>query len=108
MHNPDIHIGDRAEDGSQIRPYVIFFNEDIDAGLWRRAVQATRRADIFVVIGSTMLVYPAAGLLGELRAGCPVYVIDPGDVRLPDGLDIDFFHLRLPATEGLAELKKIL
>ena len=82
--------------------------EDIDAGLWRRAVQATRRADIFVVIGSTMLVYPAAGLLGELRAGCPVYVIDPADVRLPDGFDIDFFHLRLPATEGLAELKKIL
>lgn len=108
MHNPDIHIGDRAEDGSQIRPYVIFFNEDIDAGLWRRAVQATRRADILVVIGSTMLVYPAAGLLGELRAGCPVYVIDPADVRLPDDLDIDFFHLRLPATEGLAELKKIL
>ena len=52
--NPDIKIGDRAPDGSQIRPYVIFFNEDIDRKLWRNAVNAIKEADIMVVVGCSL------------------------------------------------------
>lgn len=47
--NPDIHIGDKAPDGSQLRPYVIYFGEDIERFVWKRAVEATKSADIFVV-----------------------------------------------------------
>ena len=52
--NPDIHLGDKAPDGSQLRPYVIYFDEDIDSTLWRQAMKATKEADWFVVVGSTM------------------------------------------------------
>lgn len=62
-NNPDIHIGDKAPDGSQLQPYVIFFNEDIELRLWKASVEATKQANVFIVVGSTMLVYPAAELL---------------------------------------------
>lgn len=66
--NPDIHIGDKAPDGSQLRPYVIYFGEDIERTVWKRAVEATKSADIFVVVGSTLLVFPAADLLKMIPA----------------------------------------
>lgn len=103
-NNPDIHIGDKAPDGSQIRPYVIFFNEDIERRLWKASVKATMEADVFVVIGSTMLVYPAAKLLKMLPPHCKLYVIDPAEVTLPDGTDREYFHLKSSAGTGLQQL----
>ena len=77
--HPDIHIGDKAPDGSQIRPFVIFFNEDIDRRLWKRAVD----------------------LLGMLSPQCRLFVVDPSEVHLPDGNPRSFVHYRCGGTEGV-------
>ena len=106
--NPDIHIGDKAPDGSQIRPFVIYFNEDIDRRLWKASVEATRQADIFVVVGSTMLVYPAADLLKMLPRHCRLYVIDPAEVALPEGCSRDCTHISSGASMGLKQLIQFL
>lgn len=72
----DIHIGDKAEDGSQIRPYVIFFDEELDKRIWKRAVAATKEADFFVIVGSSLKVYPAVDLLYMTKFSCQIIVID--------------------------------
>lgn len=106
--NPDIHIGDKAPDGSQIRPFVIYFDENIDKRLWQKAVRATKEADYFVVVGSTMLVFPAADLIRKISADCRLIVIDPGEVSLPDGCRHQYLHLKYGASKGMQELVKML
>ena len=106
--DPDIRIGDKASDGSQVRPYVIFFNEDIELRLWRMAVEAVRSADVLAVVGSTMLVYPAAELLKMVGANCRLYIIDPTEVQLPCGITHRCTHIRCGASEGLERLLELL
>lgn len=106
--NPDIHIGDKAPDGSQLRPFVIYFDEDIDRELWRKAVAATKEADWFVVVGSTMLVYPAASLLAHIRNDCQIVVIDPADVVLPEECCHGFTHIKENASVGLWHFREML
>lgn len=106
--NPDIRLGDKAPDGSQLRPYVIFFEEDIEKSLWRKALLATREADWFVVVGSTMLVYPAASLLGELKRDCRLVVINPDDTVLPEGCTKDCTYIKEKASVGLRTLRGLL
>lgn len=106
--NPDIRLGDKAPDGSQLRPFVIYFDEDIDRRLWQKAVVATREADCFVVVGSSMLVYPAAELLSLIRSDCRLIIIDPGEVKLPDECHHPFTHIRATATEGLRKLYNLI
>lgn len=106
--NPDIHIGDKAPDGSQIRPFVIYFDENIDKRLWQKAVRATKEADYFVVVGSTMLVFPAADLIKKISTDCRLIVIDPGEVSLPDGCRHQYLHLKYGASKGMQELVKML
>lgn len=103
--HPEIKIGDKAGDGSQIRPFVIFFDENIDKNLWSKAVRATKEADYFVVVGSTMLVFPAADLIRRIKPDCILYVIDPGDVELPEGVKHEYTHIKKMASEGLRELE---
>lgn len=102
--NPDIRIGDRAPDGSQLRPYVIYFDENIDKKLWQKAVKATKEADLFVVVGSTMLVFPAADLIKKIRPKCRLIVIDPDDVSLPKGCRHEYTYIKESATSGLRKL----
>ncbi len=99
--NPDIHIGDKAPDGSQLRPYVIYFDEDIDSGLWREAIKATKEADWFVVVGSSMLVYPAASLLAAIPDSCHMVVIDPEEVSLPEECNHGYTYIPECASQGL-------
>lgn len=106
--NPDIHIGDKAPDGSQIRPFVIYFDENIDKRLWHKAVKATKEADYFVVVGSTMLVFPAADLIKRISSECRLIVIDPGEVSLPDGCRHLFTHIKEGASKGMQQLVNIL
>lgn len=98
---PEIHLGDKAPDGSQLRPFVIYFDEDIDSALWHKALKATREADWFVVVGSTMLVYPAAALLSEIPTSCQLVVIDPEKVSLPEYCLHGFTHIPDKASKGL-------
>ena len=105
VNNPDIQIGDKAPDGSQIRPFVIFFDENIDKQIWQKAVKATKEADIFVVVGSSLVVYPAADLIKRIKPECIVYIIDPSDVQLNDKVH-SFIHIKDVASQGLKKLKE--
>ena len=68
------------------------------------AVDLVRQADIFVVIGTSLVVYPAAGLLNYVRPGTPVYYIDPNPAPVPAWVHV----IRKGASEGVAELTRIL
>ena len=92
-----IKIGDKAADGSQMRPYIVWFGEYLDK--MEEAVKLVKYADIFVVIGTSLAVYPAAGLVNYAHHEVPKFLIDPSDMqgRLPDG----FKHIKASAVEGI-------
>ena len=71
----DINIGDKAKDGGQLRPHIVWFGEQVPMII--PAAQAVSEADIIIVIGSSMQVYPAAGLVSYAEADVPIFYIDP-------------------------------
>ena len=102
--HPEIHLGDKAADGSQLRPYIVWFGEAVPK--FEEAVREAETADIFVIIGTSMQVYPAAALIRYIRRGIPVYVIDPKAV--PVVCDSPVQTIVKGASEGMDELFKIL
>lgn len=102
----DIHIGDKAEDGSQIRPYVIFFDEELDKNIWKKAVAATKETDLFVVVGSSLKVFPAVDLLGMTKPSCQIIVIDKDAEELSESIPIGkkTRYIVADAAEGLSQL----
>lgn len=104
--NPDIHIGDKAADGSQVRPYVIFFDEELDRQVWKTAVEVTRKADCFVVVGSSLKVFPAIDLLDMIKPSCRLVVIDKAHVELPDTVrqHRNSDYIQATASLGLSRL----
>lgn len=100
----DIKIGDLAEDGGQLRPHIVWFGEAVT--MIEAAAQEVRSADIFVVIGTSLQVYPAANLLQFVKWRTPTYIIDrkiPSFESMPNQ-----FKIEKPATEGVLELLSIL
>ena len=95
-----IRLGDKADDGSQLRPYIVWFGEYVPA--MEVAEDHVREADIFVVIGSSLSVYPAAGLTRYAHGSVPKFVVDPYLEIIPTG----FTHIKDTATRGVAQLKK--
>lgn len=91
-----IRLGDRCEQGSQLRPHVVWFGEAVPA--YPIAEAWARRADIFVVVGSSLQVYPAAGLLDE-AIHAEKFLIDPKPT-LSEGVTV----IQAPATEGMRQL----
>lgn len=100
----EVKMGDTAEDGSQLRPFIVWFGEAVP--MIETAVHYTEQADIFVIIGTSLNVYPAAGLLNYVPYGVPVYLIDPKEVKINSGRQVNV--IRKGASEGVYELKKIL
>jgi len=96
----DINPGDNCEMGSQLRPHIVWFGEDVP--MMDKAVRLTSGADIFVVVGSSLNVYPAAGLIGFAPDKAPLYLIDPNDVYVPINRKVDIIKKR--ASEGIAIL----
>jgi NAD-dependent deacetylase len=76
----ELKFGDRCEKGSQLRPHIVWFGEAVPA--IDEAMQIVQQADIFVVIGTSMNVYPAAGLIHYVRRGVPIFLIDPNPVEV--------------------------
>jgi NAD-dependent deacetylase len=74
-YTDDIKIGDMHEDGSQLRPFIVWFGEDVPK--LGEAVQIVSEVDIVVVVGTSMNVYPAAGLVDYAAKGVKIYYIDP-------------------------------
>lgn len=92
----------RDSHGDPIRPHIVFFQEAVPN--MERAAELASEADIFVVIGTSFNVYPAASLLHYVKPGVPVYYIDPNPTPVPSGVTV----LRMGASEGVARLAEIL
>lgn len=94
----------RGRNGDLMRPHIVFFQEPVPN--IEKAVDIVRTADIFVVIGTSLMVYPAAALIQYVPAGVPIYYIDPnpGVVNGLSGVTV----IRAGATEGLRRLREIL
>lgn len=95
----------RAEDGSYLRPHIVFFGEAVP--MFDRATRIVEKADILVVVGTSLAVYPAASLVHYARRGVPIYLVDPGQ---PDIAMIrnPLTHIRERAAVGMPELLKTL
>ena len=102
--NINIEMGDKAADGSQLRPYIVWFGEAVP--MMDDAIDELRDADVFVIIGTSLNVYPAAGLLNYVPAGVPVYLIDPNDVNVGHYRWLTF--IKKGASEGVKELISLL
>jgi len=102
--NLDIQMGQKAKDGSQLRPYIVWFGESVP--MIEPAIEEVGQADILVVIGTSLNVYPAAGLLQFANPNCKIYLIDPADVPYDSSLGIT--HIQKGASAGMAELKEML
>jgi len=101
--NYEIKLGDKCEKGSQLRPHIVWFGEAVP--MIEQAMKIVQTADILVVIGTSLNVYPAAGLLGYVNSAIPVYLIDPNDVSTRQA---DIHFIKKGASEGVAELRNIL
>lgn len=98
--NPIIKMGQKAADGSQLRPFIVWFGEGVP--MIEPAIEEVAKADMVVVIGTSLNVYPAAGLLSYVNRDCKIYLIDPADVRYDRSLGIT--HIKKGASEGMKEL----
>lgn len=101
--NPEIHIGDKCEKGSQLRPHIVWFGEAVP--MIEKAMKIVRTADVLVVIGTSLNVYPAAGLLNYVDPGVPVYLIDPNEVKT---YQQGIYFIQKGASEGVQELRKLI
>lgn len=100
----EVKMGDLAADGSQLRPFIVWFGEAVP--MIETAIDYVEKADIFVIIGTSLNVYPAAGLLNYVPRRVPVYLIDPKEVKISSGRPV--MVIQKGASEGVAELKKML
>ncbi|ADX67116.1 MULTISPECIES: SIR2 family NAD-dependent protein deacylase [Weeksella] len=93
----DIVLGDLAEDGAQLRPYIVWFGEAVP--MMEKAIELVLQADLFLVIGTSLQVYPAASLLDFVPNNCPIYYIDPKADEINYSSKIN--TIRKTATEGV-------
>ncbi|KAA6333399.1 NAD-dependent protein deacylase [termite gut metagenome] len=96
----EVKMGDLAGDGSQLRPFIVWFGEAVPE--IETAIPFVEEADIFVIIGTSMSVYPAAGLLNYVSDEAEVWLIDPKEVHTNHSLKIHV--IQKGASEGVAEL----
>lgn len=82
--------GEKAADGSLLRPWIVWFGEAVPN--LALAAEETSQADVFVIIGSSLNVYPAAGLVQYVRPDAPIYLIDPKEVRVPSTRHVEVIH----------------
>ncbi len=93
----------RHEDGSLLRPFVVFFGESVP--MIEPAIEIAMQADIFIVVGTSLAVYPAASLLNYVKSSASVYLVDPAQCMI-SGRDVH--HIQASAAEGLPALVEIL
>lgn len=100
--NLEVEPGTKAGDGSLLRPFIVFFGEAVPN--MEPAARAAMDADIFVIIGTSLNVYPAAGLVQYVKPGTPIYIIDPNPVSISSYLNA--VHIQKGASDGMEELLK--
>ena len=99
----DLNIGDVDEDGVQLRPHIVWFGEMVKE--MENAIEIVKKADYFLVIGTSMNVYPAAGLIDYVPLNGEIYVIDP---LLPTQFEKNSNCFQMTATEGMQKLRDVL
>nr|WP_198999813.1 NAD-dependent deacylase [Flavobacterium sp. ASV13] len=98
----DLFTGDLDKNGHQLRPHIVWFGEDVPA--LERAIEITEDADYFAVIGTSLQVYPAAGLISYTYSTTPVFYIDPKPISIPH-IQNKVTVIAKVASEGVAELR---
>ncbi|ODS82638.1 MAG: NAD-dependent protein deacylase [Cytophagaceae bacterium SCN 52-12] len=100
----ELKIGDLCEEGSQLRPNIVWFGEEVP--MMAPAIEFAEQADIFIVIGTSLVVYPAAGLFRYTRPNTPIYIIDVNrpDITFKDNMTF----IQEKATVGMQQLKDVL
>lgn len=99
----EIHIGDMAPNGAQLRPHIVWFGEAVPK--IEAAIDAVEAADILLIVGTSLQVYPAAGLYRYAGADTPIYIIDPKDLAVRDSR---LTHIKDVATKGMETFKKLI
>lgn len=100
---PDIQLGDKDSLGNQLRPFIVWFGEAVP--MIEPAVRLVEKSDLFVIIGTSLNVYPAAGLLNYVRRSQPIYLIDPKEVNTYRN---DVHFIKAGASEGVKQLINLL
>ena len=100
----DIKLGDVAADGAQYRPHIVWFEEPVPK--IEEAIPVVQNADIFVVAGTSLVVYPAAGLVNYTKPEIPIYIIDKKIPYISSKEKLTI--IEMPATEGVKQLKELL
>lgn len=98
----DIRNGDKCAKGSQLRPHIVWFGEPVP--MMEKAVDIAMTADIFVVIGTSLNVYPAAGLVNYISDRSSLWLIDPNEVYVPGRIKVEV--IKAGASEGVAILTR--
>ena len=96
----EINIGDCCDKGYQLRPHIVWFGEEVP--LIADAAEIVKTADIFAVIGTSLNVYPAAGLINYVRKEVPIFLIDPNDVQIRNSENVTV--IKEPASTGVAKM----
>ena len=100
--NCEVEPGTKAGDGSLLRPFIVFFGEAVPN--ITVAAEEVQQADILIIIGTSLVVYPAAGLMHYAKPDAPIYLIDPNPINAGSRV----FQIQKGASEGMKELMKIL
>ena len=99
----EIHIGDKAPNGAQLRPHIVWFGEAVPK--IEAAIDAVEAADIVLIVGTSLQVYPAAGLYRYAKMDSPIYIIDPNEVPMRDSR---ITHIKDVATKGMETFKNLI
>ena len=97
----DLNLGDLADDGSQLRPHIVWFGEAVP--MLDKAIQITKKADLLVIIGTSMQVYPAASLIHYIKQATPIYFIDPN----PNILTSNYDNLTIISEKASTGVEKL-
>jgi NAD-dependent deacetylase len=98
----DISLGQTADDGAQLRPHIVWFEEPVP--MIQEAIPLVRSADVFVIVGTSLVVYPAAGLVDFARSMVPKFIVDK---KIPYTSSIpNLVAIERPASQGVQELRR--
>ena len=100
----ELKMGETCEEGSQLRPHIVWFGEAVPA--ITEAAEIAVQADIFAVVGTSLNVYPAAGLLDYAPKGIPIFLVDPNDVPVYSRFDVTF--IKAPASTGVLKMMEMI
>ena len=106
----DINIGDKCSRGSQLRPHIVWFGENLDPNDLDKAEVAAKECDICIIVGTSMQVFPANQIPFLTKEDCIIFYVDPSDkdFYVPEFRSSFFHHIKEPATKGMQTLVNIL